>query len=392
MFLKTKRRHVRGCCSALALLIACTAPGSTFAQGAGAIAQLKSVFEDWQFRQGILKSARYVLTGTTEFKVKKLPPGSPNRPLRYVLILDPARKRYRLERSYEELYSIYENGEDEPTSREYRVRISTSTYDGEAMYKYSHRKANQMVADVPDLSIGKGNLGPGAFLGSELLPIFFAHGIVPTVHTPLVIDKLTFTHDPDDFYVVGQQLLRRQNCLVVRTERSGSMSDEFWINSRQKSAIHRHISFSAPFPWTRLDISWKNTAYGWWVDEWSETSYIGGRVSTINRLHVESFEANPDVADSDFKLPAEPGMKVSVCEGPPPGKGLDPFKGAVTTYVISPSGAWEEISAKGFTTLDGKELPPEGHPRWIAWTIGGGAVIGVLLFYALRRQRKRAAL
>ncbi|MHB1426509.1 MAG: hypothetical protein ACYC3I_25390 [Gemmataceae bacterium] len=71
---------------------------------------------------------------------------------------------------------------------------------------------------------------------------------------------------------------------------------------------------------------------------------------------------------------------------------MDPFKAAIRTYRISPSGSWDEIAAKGFTTLDGKELPPEGRWRWIAWTIGGSLTLAALLFYVLRRRLKKAML
>ncbi len=400
MFLGTKRWYVRGWCCALTLTIGCAIPGPTFAQESGTDAPLASVFKDWQSRQGVLKSARYVLTGTTEFKDDKLPPGDPNRPRRFVLLLDLARKRYRLEGSAN---VIYANGKDDPKEWEYRRRISTSAYDGEALQSLTHRKANRIDDDVDDLSIGKGDLGPGAVFGSELWPIFFAHGIVPTVHSPLLVDKLPLTHDPDDFQVRGRQLLRDQHCLLVQTKPlstgaspggEGTLSDEFWINPTQKSAIHRYVLFSDSNPWSRLDIFWKNTAHGWWVDHWSETWSVGGHVRRIFRFRVESFEANPEVSDGDFTLPAEPGMKVTVSEGPPPGKGLDPFKATIKTYRISPSGAWKEIATKGknFPTLDGKESPPEGRKRRITWTIVSGLAIGALLLYVLRQRRKKAAL
>ena len=46
-------------------------------------------------------------------------------------------------------------------------------------------------------------------------------------------------------------------------------------------------------------------------------------------------------------------MLVRVSETPPAGSGLNPNVAATKTYLISPSGAWQETSAIGFTTLDG---------------------------------------
>lgn len=379
MIPSTKRWHVRGWCCAGALVVGCAISGPAFAQRPGVDARLESVFKDWKYRQSLLKSAKYVLTGSTEFKETdtKLPPGSPIRPRRAVILLDLVKKRYWMEQT-EEVTNVIDG--DAKNGLVYKTCVSTSTWDGELLQKLMHRKANQLPADGPDLGIGKGNLGPGAQFGSEMWPIFMAHGIVPTVHSPLMVDKWPLIHDSDDFDVAGLQLLRGQNCLIVRTDHSpGSspISDEFWINPNQKSAIHRQVYFSGANPWYVIDIFWKKTDFGWWVDRWSDTWSLNGRVQRVSRFGVESFEANPAVSDSDFKLPAEPGMKVMVSEGPPLGKGLDPFKVAITKYVISPSGTWEEISATGFTTREGKELPPESRRGWIAWTIGGALAIAL---------------
>lgn len=403
MFPRAKRRQMYGGRWLLALTMAgAMAGGRTFAQGPNAIALLESVFKDWQHRQSVLKSARYVLEGTNEYKDAQLPAGNPIRPYRIVFLLDLVKKRYRLESSEDVPYS---NGKYDPKEWEWRTWVHTHAYDGEVLQHYSHRKANRIEKSrEDDLAISKGKLGPLAFFGSEEEPIFFAHGIVWDTNSPLMVDKWPLTHDPDDLVVAGQQLLGGQNCLLVRTEPyptggagaapgEGFVFSQFWINPAQKGAIHRLVCFSGSKPSRRLDISWKNTAHGWWADHWSNTNYdYKGQVLRIQRFRVESFEANPQISDGDFKLPAEPGMVVEVGENPPPGKGLDPFQAAVTRYRVSPSGAWEEISAKGFTTLEGKELPPEGHRRWIVWTLGVGVSLAVLFFYVLRRRRKRAAL
>lgn len=309
-----------------------------------------------------------------------------------VFLLDLERKRYRLESS-EEMVNAHDS--DDPKKWEWRKSIHTSAYDGEMLQHLTHRKANGLEKDgEEDLSISKGSLGPGAQFGPEVWPIFFAHGIVPTVQSSLLVDKLPLSLDADDFNIAGWQRLRGQNCLLMRTDPlpgTSPISDEFWVNPKQQSAIQRHVYFSGSNPWTLLDISWKNTAYGWWDDQWSETWYEDGHhARRVTRFRVDAFEANLEVSDSDFKLPAEPGMIVKVSEGPPPGKGLDPFLAASKTYRVSPSGSWDEIAAKGFTTLDGKELPPERGKRWLAWSLAAGLAIVFLLAYVLRGCWKRA--
>ena len=386
---RLESRHVRRRCGTLALVIACLLGGRSSAQSPRTNADLASVFKDWQSRQGILKSARYVVTGTTEFKDDERPPGNPLRPRRCVLLLDLVKKHYRLEETQD---VIYANGVEDRSKWEYRTQLGTSAYDGKLLQSLRHRKANRIDADVADLSIGKGNLGPHAGLPDEVWPIFFAHGIVPTVHSPLRVDKWPLSHDPEDFDLAGRQMLRSQNCLIVRTDPvagSGSLSDEFWTDPRQKSAILRSVYFTGTEPWSRLDIFWKDTPQGWWVDHWTKTWTTAGRVQRIIRLRIDSFEANPTISEADFTLPAEPGMKVTVGEYPPQGKGFDPSKGAIKTFRISHSGSWDEVSATGFTTTNGKELPPEGRRRWIAWTLGGAVAVGALLFYVQRRRRNK---
>jgi hypothetical protein len=397
MIYKIQNLQERVGCWVFAVVLAWIFAAPAFAQDPGKKNTLASIFKDWKDRQIALKSAHYVLVGTTEFKDDSLPPGNPIRPLRFDFLLDVEKKRYRLESSQEIIHA----DSLEPTAKmEYRKRINTSAYDGKSLQSLRHRKANGIEDDVADLAIGKGDLGPSACFGNEIWPIFFAHGIVPTIHTPLLVDKLPLSHDPDDFDIAGQQMLRKQNCFLVRTEplssgavgQDGTVFDEFWINPRQKSAIQRYVFFSGSNPWSMLDITWKNTDDGWWVDEWTETWSVSGRIRRIIHLHVETFEPNPKVSEADFALTVEPGMKVTVGENPPLGTGLDPTKPAIKTYVISASGAWNEVSAKGFTTLEGKELPPERSWTWIVWTVLVVSVVCSFLYYLLHRRNRRVAL
>lgn len=146
MVLRTKSWRIPNRCCAIALMIACAIPESAFAQEPERKAQLESILKDWQYRQSVLKSARYVVTGTTEYKDRQLPPGNPLRPRRSVLLLDLMKKRYRLEGSEE---IIYVNGKDnDPSQWDYRPRSSTSAYDGKALQSYRHKEANRLNDDL----------------------------------------------------------------------------------------------------------------------------------------------------------------------------------------------------------------------------------------------------
>jgi hypothetical protein len=168
---------------------------------------------------------------------------------------------------------------------------------------------------------------------------------------------------------------------------------ELWIDSSQKSAVHRHVNFAGSNPWTRTDVDWKQTQFGWWPDKWTVTWSGDGQVWRMERLRIESFEPNPAVADADFTLEAKPGMRVVVADSPPPGPGMSPDLVPTRTYLISPSGSWQEVDAKGYTTLAGEVLPFERDGSWIWWTVAAtaAATATAVVYYLWRRKRNLAA-
>lgn len=80
---------------AVAVVVVCWAGPPVAAQPGGADPQLAQLVADWQQRYDKLKTVRYTVTGTVEFKDKPLMPdddplphGNPVRPVRVVLLLD----------------------------------------------------------------------------------------------------------------------------------------------------------------------------------------------------------------------------------------------------------------------------------------------------------------
>jgi hypothetical protein len=198
-------------------------------------------------------------------------------------------------------------------------------------------------------------------------------------------------YDLENFEFRGRQLFKGRPCLICRTEPipgTAPSFDEFWIDRERGSAIYRHLTFTGYDPIVRTDAEWKQTEFGWQPDQWTHTWTLNGKVWKHYRMRIESFEANPKVSNDDFTIPARPGMLVEVQEFPDPGTGLNPSYPATKTYRILPSGAWEELSAKGFTTLEGKVLPPERRWLWLWTTIALGIGSLVLVFYLLRRRRR----
>jgi hypothetical protein len=350
------------------------------AQEKGKAGPLEQILADWKHRQGLLKTVRYVVSGTTEYKETELPPGNPIRPKRTVLLLDLEGKRYRLESSEE----VGRAG------REFIPRVNTIAFNGKIGQGYLHRDINQLGDDGPDLVIGKSS-AHGTWFDPHLWPVLYAHGLVPTVHTHVRLDKMPPSYDADDFEVRGRQTYRGRNYMVVRTHPMAGnppIHDELWVDLSQRSAIHRHVSFNGTNPWNVHDVEWKQTAFGWWPDQWTLTWTLNGKLQRIYRLKVESFEVNPSVFDGDFTLAAKPGMKVLVSENPPPDSGLNPYLQASKTYLVLPSGGWQEIDAKGFTTTAGKQLSPKAGQAWIWWTIGASVLAVGIVGFLFRRRHK----
>jgi hypothetical protein len=242
------------------------------------------------------------------------------------------------------------------------------------------------------LSIARGDLSQ-LQIESWLWPVFFAHGIVTTSHAPLAPPSLARPYDSDLWEVSGEQTLNGRRCLIVQTAplaAAGAMVDEMWVDPGRSWCVVRRTSFTDGKPWTRLDIEHKQTDFGWWPERWTHTWTLGGQVRRIRKLQIDSFEANPPVTDADFTIPVKPGMTISVHEYPELGTGRDPRYPAQRTYQVTPSGRWEEISAKGFTTLDGTVLPPE-RTWWGWWAVGVGVAIAAVLVAVIALRRRQAA-
>ncbi|MBX9578698.1 MAG: hypothetical protein K2X87_00170 [Gemmataceae bacterium] len=374
----------------LAVLTGCGLAGPAAAQPKTDDAVAR-VLADWQARQGKVKTARYVLAGTYEYIApirpgdSLPPPDARVQPVRATLLLDLERGRYRQETSGHLLGS---DGKVTPT-------WATFTYDG------SETRQSSPPELVPhggyNLIIGKRNDAErgNTSVQNEYLPVFFAHGIVPTVHTPVIVQRLPRTHDPEDWLTVGRRPLGGRTFDVFRTEplpAAEPLTDEVWVDPDREGAVRRFVDLVGGRPWLRLDIDWRQTPAGWWPERWTETFTADGKTTNVvQKWRVESYEYDPPVADADFTIPVEPGMeRVRVVELVPPGTGMDPGRPPYRVYRITTSGEWVETEAKGATTRDGTELPPRRWwDRW-PWAAGvvGLAAVGGWAWRARRHATK----
>jgi len=356
-------------------------------------APITAAFADWQTRQKAVKTARYVLSGTTEF-LRPLSPDSPVapagdhvKPYQATVLIDMQTKWFRYEST---AYIPIESGG-------YQKRSGIVTFDGVEKRQGQTREAAEANGGF-DLLIAKKHRDgeQGGQLSSELWPILFANGAIPTVHQPADVERLPLTWSAEDFVAKGRHVLRGNACQVLRTEPFNGVSgisDEYWVRPDRLSAVVRHIYLTGGQPWSRLDIDWGETEIGWMPQKWTYALTVDSKnLNRLTTVKVDRFEVNPTVTDADFTIPAAPGMKqVIVAEQPPEGVRVQPGRVGHRTYRIADNGEWVEVDSQGWKRADdGREIPLASRWRWWPWAVGG---LGVLFsgWAVYRRRGRRAA-
>lgn len=349
---------------------------------------LSRTLADWKARQGKVKTARYVVTGTVEYiapldSEDVIPPaGQRVRPHRATLLLDFERGRFRIEAESE---VMKQGGGFSPAS-------STTAYNGKET-RYGRPREQARTRGGFDLVINKGakdaTTGPG--VQNLHLPVFYAHGVVSTVHQVFYLHRLPLDLNREDFVPVGRQGLRGRVHEVFRTEPlpTGSpIADEFWVDPARQGAIVRQVDLVGGKPWQRLDIEWRQTALGWWPERWTQTlTTTDQTVKRIEKARIETYEYDPPVTDADFTIPAEPGMEwVEVVEAVAPGSGLDPGSPPYRKYRIDAGGRWIEVEAKGGVRLDGTEVLVGSWWGWWPWAAGAVLIVSLGTVLVWRRR------
>jgi hypothetical protein len=354
---------------------------------------------DWRNRMDRVQSVRYTVTGTVETKKEVIadllkglagkkniviPPESPPSPIKAVVLIDLTKKRFRIDQS-ETIFS--------QASKRYVPLVKTIAYNGKTYQTAIPREQNESTPSDPDVFLSKGDLEQMS-VDVFFWPVFEAHGLVPTVNVPLRPDKLPIQHELDELDARGMIEHGGRRCAVLRTEPLNvnvALSDEFLVDQSRESAILRHIRFNGTNPWYRLDVTHHDTPHGWLPKSWTVTWTTGGHVATVHRLTAVSFEVNPQLREDDFTLPIKPGMIVYTDEYPAVGTGLDPERPRNGTYRVEPSGRWVELNSKGFTTIEGVELPRNSRRGYWWWVVGvAGTTVPVVAVMAwLRKRRKR---
>lgn len=296
--------------------------------------RVTKIVEEWMTRQAKFDAIRYAVLGQTTYvkgswvdeSGRSYSPPKPSRDfvgkLRWDALFDFRSHRYRWEVDNEELLPDAQGLE-----RVLRVRICDGrVYQGLRKWLPGTWKDDEPITPANlDMTIVRGNLKSLVFEGGSL-PLFHAHGIVPTSEDELYAGHLRRKIDPAQFYVHGKGVHGGRPCLVLRTEvlrPSSKAFHEFWVDLARQAAIVRYAYWHGGEVDNNYDVRYDNGPDGWMPTSWTYTSFLGRRTHTVGKFEVATRLVAPPLQDEDFHLEVRPGMRVREVEyrkeGSPPG-------------------------------------------------------------------------
>ena len=337
-------------------------------------------------RTEAFRNVRYTLTGSRQRMDTTDPERGRLTPVRAKITLDITKDRLRID-SDELLYYIDE------TVQKYVPFGGIGTWDGSTNRSLSPKERNFLGPKQAEFTISTGPISTE--FDARYHPLFIAHGILPTVGRPLLLDRMPKPHEIEEFRVIGEVTHLGRRCIILRTEPLNStpgMTDELWIDAEKKELL-RKIVFAGKSPWCRTDIEYQDSPHGRLPKKWSLTWSLNGVVASVDKLAVMEYEVDSALSDDEFTLDPQPGMLVLAVRSPEAGSGNNPSYPASGRFLVDPSGRWVELDSKGFTKFDGTPsedrvtLPVPNKNRWL-WAIVVVLFGLVLSLYGLRRKRR----
>lgn len=302
-------------CFLTVLTIIVMRPGQALAQSSET--DLTTAIRDWQSRQEIARSVKYEANGTCTFPAGRFgesPKEDFTCELRDAWLLHFANNWARKEQNRQEFFP--ERNVFAPT---YRKQV----YDGENYVTYAPRERNTSTSytpsakqpDVMQLQASQLNL----FLSDQDLPVFFAHGVIPTRQATIRANHLVLPLQSSQFSAHGRGEHDGVVCVILRSgpDPYGGLY-EYWVDQNQRSAIRSYTHSIEGKSRTHFDVRYKKTEWGWLPDSWIFTWYdLDGKINEVDRLTVTSISINPEVVKGDFQIPLTPGRVVAKSgEGP----------------------------------------------------------------------------
>jgi hypothetical protein len=349
--------------------------------------RITKVFSDWEKRQTNVASIRYNIRGervltkgsTTDNYGKPLKPPTPANdisfPFKRSYLFDFSTGRFRIE-SWEQ---------HSAKAGQFYARVRNVAFNGSVLKNAFPRDANtndvfSYPPESPDVTIFAGNLS-GYRFENEYLPLFFAHGIVPTIEQQITAGRFNQKLNSSYFHVHGTGVYGGRPCLVLRTETlqlTSKTFDEFWVDQGRQSAVVRYVCFSANRPSSDTIIQYRNTGQNWLPKAWTMTLYNGDRTHWIYRASVEELLLDPGLSDADFDIEIKPGMRVREARFPDSPNPLFVPEPETKDYVQSES-------LRPTQLMDGPGML--GWSRWLWVLTGLSAVTGVIGYMVFRRRK-----
>lgn len=362
-------------------------------------ARLDKVLADWQQRQDRVKVIEYQVEGERKipkgaytdlqsvFKGPKAPkrvtpPEDMIGPVRFTLLLDFARERFRLDTS--------EFAFDLDTGHSIR-HVKAVAYNGSVWKSLSPKDKNPIMGDgAPEMAVLSGNMKNARF-DVRYYPIFFGHGRVCGVMDQIVPGSLKRKPDPGSLHVHGTAVLDDRPCLVLRTQTlkmGGTGFCEYWVDTARESAIVRFVMYGGDVPAGDMVIQYSKSAEGWLPDRWRWTNLEHGKTMSEDRMHVTKVRIDPVLADSHFELEVKPGMIVEDLKSHPTKHPLESPATDVSVYQVEADGGRKYMPDPYHREAD-QYRQHVRHRYWLLLAPVLAAVLGMLFWLRRRRLKMR---
>ncbi|MBY0232240.1 MAG: hypothetical protein K2W96_23420 [Gemmataceae bacterium] len=266
---------------------------------------VREVFAAWAKRRAALKSVRVRVSGTDAMPLDAAGAKTVDLPSSMDLLLDLAGQRHRVEEQ-RHYYSP-----NKPSVEQGPRRLSG--FDGERGWGFLPDEK------PPRASIAEGSRRWSSF-GAEQGPLFLALGFVAGDWMNNQPGRFQPPLEERRFRFHRRETHEGRECVVLRTAgrtfhlppNSGPVSfDEFWVDLGRGGLVLKRASHFGGRVSSTLELRYREEGGLWRPTGWTMAFLSQGDQPRLQRLSVESWQADPAFAADDFRMPLlPPGTKV----------------------------------------------------------------------------------
>lgn len=319
---------------------------------------LDRIIADWRARQAAVSKIRYRARGEDGMQSRF--------PKEVTWTLD-----FRNNRMRKESDEFVSQGDVRELSRQ----VMTYLFDGTKYQTFYGRERNTSDLYKPPPALADLNWHTGdGFIVWQDLPVFLAHGSIPTNEVSPEPSRLDVPLKKDDFVVGGRGKFQGRDCVVLKSPKIGDIGREYWVDLARQSAVLRHIILFHNRPLFGIDVAYVETKAGWLPARWTNTRYepADNAVLLVEEMSNVTVELNPTFGSEEFHMKPTPGMRVNFEEK----KGL---------YLMQPDGTFELLDTNAPTAVAGD---------WTIYYILALVALVICIVcaaaYVIRKRRQRA--